>query len=571
MLNRRIAGIFRNIAGLLEIKGENPFRVRAYLRAADSLEDVAEDLEDVEREGRLTVIPGIGRDLADKIREFICYDRIEYYERLRRDLPEGLLEVLSVPGLGPKTAKLLFDNLGVDGIVALEKCVRDGRLRSLPGIKKTTENNILRGIVLAKRGREQMHLGAAWGAGEEFARLLRAETAGEKSALVGDVRRMKEAMRKIDILVSSLNPRQIIDAFTSAEEVKVVLSRSGAQACLLNNDDMQVHLRVVAPEAWGAALIYDTGSPRHNAGLRNLVIEKGLRLNRYGLIRNEEVISWGEDEAGIYRILGLPYIPPELREGRGEIEAALNSNLPCLVEAGDIRGDLHIHSLYSDGRSTIEDIAGAAQEMGYEYVAVTDHSVSLKVARGLDEAALDKKRREILALNKKFKTKIFLGAEVELDGDGNCDYPARVLERLDIVIGAVHSRFRQGRDKMTQRLINACRNKHIDIIAHPTGRLWGARKECEIDLDSLFRAAADTQTILEINASPTRLDLNDVNARRAGELGVKFVISTDAHDCRRLNDMRFGLGVARRAWLGKEAIINTLSLRDISETIFINP
>lgn len=562
MLNKQLAEIFRNFAQILEIKGDNPFKIRAYLRAAQSLENVTEDLEDIERQGRLREVPGVGHDIAGKIAEFIGYGRIKSYEKLKKSIPAGLLELLSIPGIGPKTAKLLYDELNISDITKLEKYARQGRLHNLPGLKEKTEQNILRGIELVKQGKERMDLGAAYAAAEIFIRYLKKSPYVKKVSIAGSLRRMKETVRDIDILVASAKPQEAIGAFVKHKEIKAILGQGDTKASVLTKDDLQVDLRVVEDKSFGAALAYFTGSKAHNIKLRQLAIKNGLKINEYGVFRKGNFIA-GKTEEEIYKLLKMPYIEPELREDNGEIDAALKNELPDLAKIDDVRGDLHTHSLYSDGHYTIKDMALAAQEKGYEYIAVTDHSVSLKVANGLDLSRLKKKRLEIDKLNKELKIKILFGTEVELDSEGNTDYSDKVLSGFDIVIGAIHSGFRQAKEKATRRLVRACNNRHIDAIAHPTGRLWGVRDAYEVDFNLFFKAAKDTGTFLEISSFPARLDLNDINARRAAGAGVKLAVSTDAHHAEQLDYIRFGIATARRAWLTKRDIVNTLSLKEL--------
>lgn len=596
MLNQQIANIFRNIAQILEIKGENLFRIRAYLKAADNLENITEDLEDIEREGRLTEMDGIGKDLAAKISEFIGFDKIKYYEELKKTVPEGILDLLIIPGIGPKTARLLYDKFKISDIVTLEKYAREGKLHSTFGLKQKTEENILRAIDLVKKGKERMDLGTAYLTSDKFIRALKNNPYVKKISAAGSLRRMKETVRDIDILVVSSNPKKVMDAFVKIEDVKRVLSEGQTKSSVITKDGFQVDLRVVSNGSFGAALLYFTGSKAHNIELRQLAIKKGLKINEYGVFKTQstfgkaqptsgktestsgkaqptsskaQAISGkkeksiaGNSEEEVYKLLGMSYIEPELRETSGEIEAALRHNLPDLVQIDDIKADLHVHSTYSDGHGSIKDMALAAEARGYEYIALTDHSISLKVANGLDLKALNKKRKEIDKLNRELKIKILFGTEVELDKDGNCDYSDKVLSSFDIVVGAIHSGFKQPKEKVTKRLIRACGNKHIDIIAHPTGRLWGVRNAYEVDFTSFFKAAAETGTFLEISAFPTRLDLNDINSRRAVDCGVKLVISTDAHYIQQLDYIRFGVAIARRAWLKKSDVLNTVSLND---------
>lgn len=563
MLNKQIADIFRRTAEILEIKGDNPFKIRAYQRAADGLEGVTEDLEDIERQGRLRQIPGIGADLAAQISEFIGYGKIAHFDELKKTVPEGLLELLSIPGVGPKTAKLLYDELKISDIATLEKYAKEGRLQKLPGFKSKHEANILRGIEIVKKGLERMDLGTAYFAAQRISDFFGSLAQVKKISLGGSLRRMKETVRDIDILVASEKPNVIMDSFVKMEETKSVSARGVTKSSIVTKDGVQVDLRVVSVKNFGSALMYFTGSKTHNIKLRQIAIKKGLKLSEYGIFREGKCISDGFSESRIYKLLGMSYIEPELREGYGEVEAAIKNKLPRLIKDSDIRGDLHMHSVYSDGHCTIKDLALAAQDKGYEYIALTDHSVSLKVANGLDLKRLAQKKSEIEKLNKELKIKILFGTEVELDADGKTDYPDKVLSEFDIVIGAIHSGFRQPKEKVTKRLVSACFNRHIDMIAHPTGRLWGVRDAYELDFNALFKAVKDTGTFLEISSYPTRLDLNDVNARYAAECGARLVISTDSHSIGHLDYMKFGVATARRAWLTKKDIVNTLSLKEL--------
>ncbi|MEK6715409.1 MAG: helix-hairpin-helix domain-containing protein, partial [Candidatus Omnitrophota bacterium] len=396
---------------ILEIKGDNPFKIRAYLRAADSLETVSEDLEDIEREGRLREIPGIGQDLAERIAEFIGYGRIKSYDELRKTIPEGLLGLLSIPGVGPKTAKLLYDELKISDIVMLEKYAKEGRLQKLPGFKAKHEENILRGIELVKKGMERMDLGTAYLTAQKFVGILSKHPLVKKIDIGGSLRRMKETVRDIDILVASNKPKEIMNAFVKIDEVKSVLGEGETKSSVVTKDGVQVDLRVVDEESFGSALMYFTGSKAHNIHLRQLAIKKGLKLSEYGVFRKEKNIAAGFSESKIYKLFAMGYIEPELREDLGEVEAALENKLPCLIEVCDIKGDLHTHSTYSDGHNCVKDMALAAEKKGYEYIAITDHSISLKVANGLGLDALKKKKVEIEKLNKELKIKILFGTE----------------------------------------------------------------------------------------------------------------------------------------------------------------
>jgi len=560
MKNKLIAEIFRQIAEILEIKGENPFRIRAYERAAQNIESLPDDIEQLTKEDRLKDIPGVGKDLEEKIKEIVSTGKLNYLDELKRDIPEGLIEMLSVPGIGPKTAKVLYEKLDIQDIVMLERMAHAGKIRDLPGMGEKTEENILRGIEILKKGRDRLDLKTAMDAAITFVSQIKKIKEVKRIGPAGSLRRMKETVRDIDILVSSKEPEKIMDRFTSLPEVKDILAKGPTKSSVLTKDNIQVDVRVVEDASYGAALMYFTGSKEHNIKLRQIAIKKGLKLNEYGVFKDKKRIA-GKRESEMYKSLGLSYIEPELREDRGEVEAAAEGGLPNLIELKDIKGDLHTHSTWSDGGDSIENMVLAARNLGYEYIAITDHSQGLKVAGGLDKNELDLKKKEIERLNKRYKDiKILFGTEVDINSEGNLDYPDDVLKEIDIVIAAIHTGFKQSKEVLTKRLIKACQNRYVHIIAHLTGRLWGSRDSYDLNFEEVFRTARDTDTALEINSYPQRLDLNDVNCRMAKESGVKLVINTDAHLAEQLGMMKFGVAVARRAWLEKKDIINTASL-----------
>lgn len=568
MKNQIIADTFRSIAELLEIKGDNPFRIRAYLRAADNIEGLKEDIETLIEQDRLSDIPGIGQDLAEKIKEIASTGRCKHYEELKKIVPAGVLEMLLIPSVGPKTAKLFYDELGIDSCEALQKAAKNGRLLTLPGVKQKTVDNILKGIELLKKGKERMDLLLASTVAGTFVDGLKRSRHVKDIAAAGSLRRMKETVRDIDVLVSSDMPEDVVGVFTGMPSVKRVLARGETKSSVLTGDDAQVDLRVVAPESFGAALLYFTGSKNHNIRLRSLAIKQGLKINEYGIFDKKGRRLVSETEEGLYKYLGLDFIPPEMREDAGEIEAAQKHRLPKLLEPKDIRGDFHAHTRYSDGQDSIEDMAATARGLGYQYICLTDHSVSLKVAHGLDRRRLKQKKAELDRVSKKFKGfRILFGSEVEIDGDGRIDYDDATLSQFDIVVAAIHSGFKQSRKQLTERIVRACKNKRVHIIAHPTGRLWPTRESYELDLKEVFRAARDTNTSLEINAHPNRLDLCDTHARRAKDEGVRLAISTDSHSVEHLSYMKFGVGLARRAWLEKKDVLNACGLDSLLKVI----
>jgi len=566
MKNLELAEIFRSIAKLLEVKGDNPFRIRAYERAAQNIESI-ENIEEYAEQDKLETIPAIGKDLADKIKEYLSTGKIRQYEEIKKRVPEGVLELLKVPSIGPKTAKLFYENLKIKDIPTLERFAKEGKLLEIEGIKEKTVKNIISGIALIKKGQERFDLGTAWQIAQMFIDELHRLKVVKMISPAGSLRRMKETVKDIDLLVTSTDAEKAMEYFCSLKEVKQVLAKGPTKSTILSRDGIQIDIRVVEPESFGAALIYFTGSKSHNIKLRTLATKRNLLINEYGVFKDNKVVA-SKTETDVYKYLGMDYIHPELREDIGEIEAAISHNLPKLVELNQIKGDLHIHSNYSDGNNTILEIAKACQQLNYEYIAITDHSQSLRVASGLSINELKRKKKQIERINKMMEHfKVLYGTEVEIDKDGNIDYPDSVLKEFDIVVGAIHSGFKQSKEQLTKRIIAACKNPHVDIIAHLTGRHWGVREPYELDFSQVFKVAKETNTILEINANPLRLDINDMLIRAAYEKGCRFVISTDAHNIEHLRFMRFGVAMARRGWLEKNDIINCLTLDELLKTI----
>lgn len=560
MVNQQIAAIFNEMADLLEIKGENPFRIRAYRRAAQNIEGLPKDAG-LMTEKELLEIPGIGQDLAAKIREYISTGRITAFEDLKKDVPEGLAILLSVPSLGPKTAKLLYDRLKIKDIDSLERLARSHKLSGLPGIKTKTEDNILKGIEILKRGKERQPVGRILPTANEIIRQLLEKAPVKKISLAGSLRRWKETIKDIDILATSKEAEKVMNAFVHLPLVKEVLMHGPTKSSVVITDSIQVDLRVVEEDSFGAALCYFTGSKAHNIRLREMASKAGLKINEYGIFREKDNKRLGgKNEEDVYRILGLPYIPPELREDTGEIEAALEKRLPRLVELKDIKGDLHVHTKYSDGSHSLEDLVDAARQRGYEYIAITDHTKGLGIARGLNEEKVIDEINEIKALNKRLKGfRLLTGTEVDIRSDYTLDLPDAVLKKLDIVVASIHSGFRQSKEQLTNRIIAAIKNPYVTVIAHPTGRLIGERDAYDIDLEKVLEAAKEYGKAIEINAYPLRLDINDTYARKAKDMGGKMVINTDTHTLNQFDYMMYGVSTGRRGWLEKKDVINTLN------------
>jgi DNA polymerase (family 10) len=567
MKNLEISAIFHEIAKILEIKGDNPFRIRAYERAAQNIEGLTEDIEDYIRSDRLTEIPGIGKDLAERIKEYVKRGKIKIYEDLKKTIPGGLLDLLNIPSIGPKTAKLLYAELKIKNIADLERAIKNNKLQGIFGIKEKTIENISKGIELIKRGRERMTLAQAIQVADEFIKGLKNLSEVKKISSAGSLRRKKETVRDIDILVISDKPKTIMESFTNLPEVGLVLAKGETKSSVRTKDDVQVDCRVVEKKSFGAALLYFTGSKNFNIKLRQIAIKKGLKINEYGVFKKNRFVA-GQSEEEIFKTLGMSYVEPELREDTGEIELAQKFQLPPLIELADLKGDLHVHSKWSDGGNTIAEIVQAAKLRGYSYIAITDHSQSLKVAGGLSIADLKKKKKEIDELNKKLKNfRLLYGTEVDIDSDGKLDYKDEILKECDVVVAAIHSGFKQSKSQLTKRLVKVCQNKYVHIIAHPTGRLWGERDAYDLDMEEVLKVAKQTNTQLEINAFPQRLDLNDLNCRRVKEAGVKLVLGTDAHTVEQLETMKLGIAVARRGWLSCEDVLNTLSVEELLKAI----
>ena len=558
MRNLELAECFSEVADLLEIREENVFRIRAYRRAAQQLENLPEDALDALDAGKK--IPGIGADLAAKIREWADTGAIAYLEELRTALPRGVRQLMALPGVGPKTAKLLYERLGIDSVERLEAACRSGTILEVPGIRQKSSENILRGIETWRLGQARMPLGKALAVADALVRALREEPAVRDIEVAGSLRRRAETAGDIDILVTSDRPAAVLDHFVRLPQVASVLTRGATKSSVRHRENLQVDLRVVEPDAFGAALQYFTGSKNHNVKLRELAVRKKLKISEYGVFDERGRRVAGRTEEEVYAAVGLPWIPPELREDTGEIEAALAGSLPSLVEVGHIRGDLHAHTDWSDGHHSLEALVAAAEARGYEYIIVSDHSRSATIARGLGPEQLREQLGRIRALQSRHRIRILAGSECDILADGALDFPDEVLAELDVVLAAVHSRFKQPGPEMTARICRALENPHVRILVHPTGRRIGAREPYDVDLEQVFAAAKRHGKAVEINASPSRLDLKDSHARRARDLGLPLAIDTDTHYLSDLDHMGLGIATARRAWIGPEQVVNTLPL-----------
>ncbi|HEY8416737.1 MAG TPA: DNA polymerase/3'-5' exonuclease PolX [Limnochordales bacterium] len=560
MKNLELAWILEEIGDLLELQGENPFKVRAYRRAARSIELLPEDIETVWRRGELGQVEGVGKAIEAKIDEWLSTGSMRFYEELKQQLPPGLRELTRVPGVGPKLAHRLYQELGIGSLDQLEEACRAQRLRHIKGLGARTEENILRGIERLRRQWERVPLGLALPVAQQLKRALASLPAVQRVALAGSLRRGRETVGDVDIVASSDDPRAVMDAFVGLPGVEQVLSHGETRSSVILKVGLQADLRVVKDSEFAAALHHFTGSKEHNVALRELAQAMGLKISEYGIVRIDDGRPLPiAAEADVFAAVGLPFIPPELREDGSEIAAAREGRLPELLTMADIKGDLHVHSHWSDGLHSIEEMARAAQARGYQYIAITDHSRSLGVARGLDPERLEEQLAEIERLNRRLDGfRILSGCEVDILRDGTLDLPDELLARLDVVVASVHSAMQQDEAEMTERIVAAMRNPHVDIIGHPTGRILGRREPYAVDMERIISVAAETGTCLEINASPERLDLKDVYARWARERGVMLVVNTDAHSTEGLEQMAYGITVARRAWLSARDVLNCL-------------
>jgi len=571
MRNKEVAQKFYELAGLSELAEENPFKARAYLEVAQQIENLPVSVENLAREGKLTSIKGVGEASANKILQYLNTGRIDKLEELKKKIPESLLDLKKIPELGARRTKILFDTLGIQSVESLEKAAMQGKIRNLPGFGEKIEKRILKGLEdIKNRQSERISIGIALPLAESIVDELKKYSPVEKIKICGSIRRMKGTIGDIDILAVSNNPVSVMDKFVSLNMVKSVIVKGEKKSSILSTENIQVDLRVVRRESFGAAIQYFTGSKEHNIKIRELANKKNLKINEYGVfdLGTNKCIA-RETEESVYEAVGLQWISPEMREDRGEIELAIEGKLPKLIELSDIKGDIHLHSLYSDGSNSIEEIAQQAIKLGYNYIVMTDHARALGVANGLSIERYREEKKEIEQLNRKFAPfKIFLGTELNILSDGRVDFSDEELNLFDICLAGIHSGMNQERKKITDRIINAMSHRGVRVITHPMGGIIGWRNNYDVDLDSIFREAEKHNIVVEINASPQRLDLNDINARKAKEIyNLNFEIGTDAHSIDGMKDMRYGVGVARRAWLTKDDVINAFSLEKFKEFI----
>ena len=569
--NNDVVEIFDEVADFLEIKGDNPFRVRAYRNAARTVSGLSRSVADLAKEDKgLDGIPGIGKDLAEKIRTIVATKKLPFLEGLKKEFPPGLSALLRVRGLGPKKVAALHKELKIASVEDLKKAAADGKIRALAGFSVKTEQSILEEIgrgQVTDRGPERFKLARA----EEIVTPLFGELKGaagvEEIAIAGSYRRRAETVGDVDILAAAEKSQAVMDRFVRFDDVDKVLAEGETKSSVLLRGGLQVDLRVVEPKSFGAALHYFTGSKAHNIAVRLMGVKRGLKVNEYGVFRGKKTIA-GRTEEEIYKLFGMPWIEPELREDRGELQAALKGKLPHLVTLGDIRGDLHSHTKTTDGRSTAEEMAEAAKKLGYEYLAISDHSKRVTMAHGLDAKGLAKANKAVDKLNAKLKGITLLKSiECDILADGSLDLPDAVLAECDLVIASVHYNSKMSKEKQTKRVIRALDNRHVNIFGHPTGRLINERPAYEIDLERVMKAAVERGCVLELNAHPDRLDLNDVHCQMAKKMGLKIAVSTDAHSLDDLKLMRFGIGQARRGWIEPADVVNTRPLPELRKLL----
>jgi DNA polymerase (family 10) len=565
--NGQVAAFFDTIADLMQLQEENSFKIRAYRRAAETIRALPHDINTDYEEGTLREIPGIGDAIAAKISEIIETGRLGFLERLEGQIPAGVAAMMRVPEIGPKSARAIYKTLGIESLEALEAAARAGELRGVSGIGAKTEQRILEGIEALRRRSDRLLMGIVLPRAEALLLNLQYAVADHlvRADLAGSLRRAKATTGNLDLLVAAEpgNVASILKTFQGLPQVGQVLDAGAWYSSVRLHSGEQADLRVVNPSRWGLALFQFTGSPPHNARVGELAGEVGLSLQVEDWLSDARGDAAFETETALYGRLGLPWIPPELREGAGEVEAARADELPDLVELDDLFGDLHMHTSWSDGKASVLEMAQAAREFGYEYIVITDHSQSLGIANGLSPERIIEQRYEIINANAKFDDfAILQGAEVEIKQDGSLDYPDDLLAKLDVVVASMHTGIRGDRDTLTQRMLNAIRNPHVDVIGHMTNRLLGRREGADLDMDAVLRAAAEHGTILEINSQVDRLDLDPTHARLALEYGCLLSVDSDAHNTDGLDVIRFGISQARRAWAELEDVINTRPLEE---------
>jgi DNA polymerase (family X) len=562
MNNADVVAALTEIAELLELKNESSFRIRAYENASKAVSNLTEDVRVLAANGEITEIKGIGKGIAQRIEELLESGHIEYLDELREAFPPGVRELMRVPGVGPSLARRAYTKLGVNDLDELRAAAEDGRLSSLPGFGEKSAQNVIRALGRVNKEESRISIGKVMPVVEELIVALQECDAFQNLTAAGSLRRWSPTIGDIDLMATSTDAPRAMEAFINLPQVRQVLGHGPTKSAIVTDNGLQVDLRIVESESFGSLVQHFTGSRDHNIELREFALARGLSLNEYGIttVKSKDVQRF-TDEVAFYAALGLQYIPPELREAGGEIAAAADNGLPTLITVEDIRGDLHMHSTWSDGACSIEEMVVAAKARGYEYVALTDHSGGIGVAHGLSPERLEEQLEELERVRAAHPDiHLFSGTELEIKRDGTLDFPDEILSRLDWVVASVHSGFNQSEEEMTARIVTAIENPHVDAIGHPTGRLIGKRAPYDVDLEAMFKAAARTRTALEINSFPERLDLVDRHARRAKDLGVMLVVNTDAHAPVNFDNIRYGVAMARRGWAEAGNVLNTFPL-----------
>lgn len=566
--NNKIANLLYEIADLLELKGVQ-FKPRAYRRAARNIKSLSESIENLYVEGELRGIPGVGESIASKIKEVLDTGNLQYLDDLKKEFPSNLQELLNIQGLGPKRVMKLYEELGIKNLKDLEVAINNHEIRKLESFGKKSEENILNGIKLYKESQERFLLGDILPIALELKNNLTKQQDVKKVEIAGSIRRRKETIGDLDILIVSDKPKEIMDYFVNLEIVKRVLSKGITRSSVITDKNLQIDLRVVEESSFGSALLYFTGSKEHNLKLRKIALDRKWKLSEYGLRDKEKnkVIA-GTNENEIYELLGMVYIPPELREDKGEVEAAMEKKLPKLIELSEIKGDLHIHTKWSEGDHSIEEMAQKGIELDYEYIAICDHTKSLQIANGLDEKRFKKQFKAIDTLNIKLEEiEILKGAEVNINSEGKLDIDNSILKELDIVIASIHSGFKNSQKQLTDRLISAMHNEYVNIIGHPTGRIIHKREPLNLDLTEIFNVASDLGIQMELNSFPDRLDLSDINCKKAKKSDLKIAINSDAHNRNHMKYMELGVATARRGWIEESDVLNSLGFKKLIEKL----
>lgn len=569
MTKSDIIAILKEISELLELTGENPFKVRAYQNAARTLEGHTDDINDLVDSGKLADLPGFGEALVEKVTTLVRDGRLKYYEDLKKKVPHGLLEMIRIPGLGPKKAKSLYDHLKIDSVEKLEKACKDGKVAKVEGFGEKSEKKILEGIEHRKKYAERHLFDEAWTAAQAIVEKLKKRKDVHQCEIAGSLRRHRETIGDLDILVGSNHPEAVMEFFTTMPEVEAVLGHGPTKSSVtLKTSGIQVDLRVIEDKEFPFALHYFTGSKEHNILMRQRAQDMGMKLNEYGLFREsgkKEILVPCKTEADIFKALRLDDIPAEIREGMGEIEAAEKHKLPTLVEDGDIRGIFHVHSTWSDGTATLEEMIAEAERQGLDYVGISDHSQTASYAHGMEPKRVLQQEKEIEKLRKRFKIRIFWGIESDILPDGSLDYKDDILDRFDFVIASVHSSFTMPEKEMTARIIKALKNKHTTMLGHATGRLLLSRESYRVDMKKVIEAAGDFGKVIEINASPYRFDLDWRLGPYAKEKGVKVAINPDAHALNEISHYHYGIGIARKAWMTKADVVTTKTAAEVEK------